>query len=501
MRIRDTLTGEKRSPDTSGTVGIYVCGVTVYDEAHVGHARTIIVFDVLRRYLQSRGATVKMVQNFTDVDDKIIERASAQGLDAAELGGRYITRYFEDSDALNVMRAATYPRATEHIPEILEMIQGLLESGAAYVTRNGVYFAVSGFPGYGRLSKKRTEELRSGARVQVDEHKRDPLDFALWKFAGSGPFWESPWGSGRPGWHIECSAMSLKYLGESFEIHGGGRDLIFPHHENEIAQSEAFTSKPPARLWMHVGMVTIGGQKMSKSLGNMRSVRLALERWGPNVIRLFCLSAHYAKPVDHSDELLRGITSRWRQAEAAYHELLHMAGCGGIPQGYLRTWGARPHQEPGKSERVPRTTPPSTGRLLGDPVRRAVEAFDGALDDDLNTHMALDAFFGLVRAVNVAASGPARQAPTAGDAQDALYWFNRMAWVLGLRMPEVPDADIPGIRETINGREELRKQGRYGEADRIRDELSRTGIELVDHGSGTVWIKREHIAAEQAGTG
>ena len=272
LRVRDTLTGEAADPSPGGTAGIYLCGVTAYDDAHVGHARTIILFDVLRRYLEYGGARVRMVQNFTDIDDKIIRRAEAEGVSAASLGSRYMRRYLEDSDALNVRRADAYPQATGHIPEILGMIRGLLEKGCAYRTENGVYFAVSGAKKYGALSGKRTDELRSGARISVDQSKQDPLDFALWKAASSDPAWPSPWGSGRPGWHIECSAMSLKYLGERFDIHGGGRDLIFPHHENEIAQSEAFTSSQPARIWMHVGMVTIGGQKMSKSLGNTMSV-------------------------------------------------------------------------------------------------------------------------------------------------------------------------------------------------------------------------------------
>ena len=455
MRIHDTLTGDAAGLSESGTVGIYLCGVTVYDEAHVGHARTVVVFDVLRRYLEYRGAAVNLVQNFTDVDDKIIDRAASLGQSAAELSSRYIARYLEDSDALGVARATTYPLATEHIPDMQEMIRGLLGSGAAYVARNGVYFAVSKFPGYGKLSGKVIGELRAGARVEVDGYKRDPLDFALWKFADSDPSWDSPWGRGRPGWHIECSAMGLRYLGESFELHGGGRDLIFPHHENEIAQSEAFTSRPPAKLWMHVGMVTIGGQKMSKSLGNIRSVWHSLQIWGPNVVRLFCLSGHYAKPVDYSDDAMVAIASLWRQAETAYHEMLHAAG--------------------GSSEILP------PGHL---------DRFLAALGNDLDTRLALDEFFLLVREVNAAVSGPGLGPEAAGS---MLMEFEAMAGILGLRVPKATDSETAAIMEAIGRRDELRAQGRYEEADRIREGLAGSGIELVDHKSGTIWVKRERI--------
>ena len=304
-------------------MSIYLCGVTVYDDAHIGHARTIITFDVLRRHLERRGIRATMVQNFTDVDDKIIARARDEGVRASELGERYIKRYHEEFERLNVLRADSYPRATEHIQDIIGFIANLIERGAAYVAKNGVYFAVSEFAQYGKLSGKKTDQLRSGARIEVDEAKRDPLDFALWKFDAGDPSWDSPWGAGRPGWHIECSAMSTKYLGDCIDIHGGGRDLIFPHHENEIAQSETRTGRMFARIWMHVGMVTIGGEKMSKSLGNIRSVGRALEDWGPNVIRLFCLSGHYSKPVDYSDENLRESLARWRQIEASHYEMMH----------------------------------------------------------------------------------------------------------------------------------------------------------------------------------
>ncbi|MEK6929737.1 MAG: cysteine--tRNA ligase, partial [Thermoproteota archaeon] len=273
MKLQDTLSNSEQMLDISKKVKIYLCGVTVYDESHIGHARTIIVFDVLRKYLESKGIEVNFVQNFTDVDDKIINRAKLENTTAEQISSKYIQNYFSDFDGLNVKRATNYPKATEHIDDIEDFIKKLVEKGIAYVTKNGVYFSVSKFPQYGKLSKKKIDELQSGARIEVDEAKKDPLDFALWKFSDVKPFWDSPWGKGRPGWHIECSAMSIRYLGENFDIHGGGRDLIFPHHENEIAQSESFTSKQFAKIWMHVGMVTINGEKMSKSLGNIKSIK------------------------------------------------------------------------------------------------------------------------------------------------------------------------------------------------------------------------------------
>ncbi|MGI0075567.1 MAG: cysteine--tRNA ligase, partial [Nitrosotalea sp.] len=285
MRIFDTLSVAEKNVDTANMVKIYLCGVTVYDESHIGHARTIIVFDTLRRYLESNGAKVNLVQNFTDVDDKIINRAKKENTLAQTITTRYIKNYFDDFDKLNVKRADLYPKATEHITDMIDLIKGLTDKGFAYVSKNGVYFSVLKFKEYGKLSKKKTDELISGARVEVDETKKDPLDFALWKFSDDSPTWDSPWGKGRPGWHIECSAMSLKYLGSNFEIHGGGRDLIFPHHENEIAQSESFSGINFAKIWMHVGMVTINGEKMSKSLGNTKSIDHVLKIWGPNIVR------------------------------------------------------------------------------------------------------------------------------------------------------------------------------------------------------------------------
>ena len=462
MRIVDTLTARDMEMEFGDCVRIYLCGVTVYDEAHVGHARTIIAFDVLRRYLESTGRTVDLVQNFTDVDDKIISRARMEERTAAEISQRYMKNYHRDFDALNVARARTYPKATEHIGDMIRLIDGLVQKGMAYTSTNGVYFAVSKFAGYGRLSKKRTGDLLAGARVGVDEDKRDPLDFALWKFAADEPAWDSPWGRGRPGWHIECSAMSAKYLGADFDMHGGGRDLIFPHHENEIAQSEGYSGGRFARAWMHVGMVTINGDKMSKSMNNIKTVRHVLENWSANTVRLFCLSGHYSKPIDYTDALLKESLIRWRQAEAAWHELIQArAGDAGD---------------------------------AGQVARECRREFVRALEEDFNTHAALSAFFKMVREVNRLASDGQM---TQGIADAIRPEMERCMGILGLAMPDMSREYIESVNEMVRQRREMRQAGRYDEADSIRDRISEMGIELLDHKSGTSWIRKEPVKAEQ----
>ncbi|ABK77967.1 cysteinyl-tRNA synthetase [Cenarchaeum symbiosum A] len=449
MRIHDTLDGKKKEV-RADKAGIYLCGVTVYDEAHIGHARTIIVFDVLRRHLESRGTEVRLVQNFTDVDDKIIERARSEGTSAQELSARYIRAYHAEFGRLGVRRASEYPLATEHMPEILELIKSLVGSGSAYAAPNGVYFSVSGFPRYGSLSRN-TGGLISGARVGIDAGKRDPTDFALWKLSRGDPSWESPWGRGRPGWHIECSAMCLKYLGETFEIHGGGRDLIFPHHENEMAQSEAHTGRRLAKIWMHVGMVTIDGEKMSKSLGNMKSVRFLLERWSPGAMRIFCIAGHYSKPVDYSEELLEEHETFWERARLAYHVLVQ-----GKPA-------------PGGDD--------TAGRLWAE--------FGNALDDDLNTHLALDAFRSLV---SYCLGGP--------KDSELLRIFDAMLGVLGLEIPVLTGGERTRVEGLISERARLRGNGLYDEADHIRDNLASKGITLQDGPEGTIWILSEPAPAD-----
>jgi len=463
MKISDTLTNQKKELEVSDKVRIYLCGVTVYDQSHIGHARTIIVFDTLRRFLEANGTQVELIQNFTDVDDKIINRAKEQGESASGLSTKYIQTYFEDSDRLNIRRATNYPKATEHIDDMINLIQNLVDKESAYVSKNGVYFRVSKFSEYGKLSKKKTEDLESGARIEVDESKESPLDFALWKFSDGQPNWESPWGKGRPGWHIECSAMSIKYLGKNFEIHGGGRDLIFPHHENEIAQSESFTSEQFAKIWMHAGMITINGEKMSKSVGNVKSINHVLESWGPNVARLFCISGHYSKPIDYTEDLLKENLIRLRQIETCYYEL-------------------RLAEESQETEDI--------SSLL----EESREKFDAALNDDFNTSLGLSVFFNMIKTINSLA---AEEKITKKIAEQALPVLEYMLEVLGIEIQTVSDEEIESVFELINKRETLRGEKQFEEADKIRDQIAGLGISLIDHKNKTLWMKKEAIRSEK----
>jgi cysteinyl-tRNA synthetase len=440
------------------TVRMYVCGVTVYDNSHIGHARTIIIFDVLRRYLLSRGYKVIFVQNFTDVDDKIINRAKAEGKQAEEISEKYIDSYFRDFGSLNVMRADYQPKATEHIKEMIQLIDGLMKKGHAYLTLNGVYFRVKSFPGYGKLSKKPVEELESGARIEIDPSKEDPLDFALWKFYSDEPVWSSPWGNGRPGWHIECSAMSRKYLGDTFEIHGGGYDLVFPHHENEIAQSESYTGKQLAKIWVHSGMVTINSQKMSKSLGNIVTIEQAQKSWGTNPLRLYCLSVHYSKPLDYADELLKESIQRWRQIETCAYELRFAVGSGGEID--------------------------SIRRLCDESMR----AFEDAMDDDMNTSFAVTEFMKFVTKLN---KYVAADKLTKDMADGALPTFNKIMDILGVKIIETSDREKKEIEKVVVQRNKLRAEKKFKEADEIRKKLLERSVELLDHKGRTVWVKRE----------
>jgi cysteinyl-tRNA synthetase len=459
LKIFDTLS-TKELEITAKNIRIYVCGVTVYDESHIGHARTIIIFDTLRRYLEDQGNSVNFVQNFTDVDDKIINRAKTENIHPLELSKLYIAHYFDDFDRLNIKRATIYQKATEHIDDMIKLIGDLIKAGFAYPTKNGVYYRVSKFSEYGKLSKKKTDDLVSGARIEIDESKDDPLDFALWKISDTEPNWPSPWGHGRPGWHIECSAMSLRYLGEQFEIHGGGRDLIFPHHENEIAQTEAITKKPLAKLWMHVGMVTINGEKMSKSLGNIRSVKHVLDGWGPNVIRLFCLSGHYSKPIDYSEDLLKESLTKWRQVETAYYEMV-------------------------MSEDVNTSTDE-----INSLVSECKKEFDSAMQSDFNTPNALNAFFKIVKGINRIAASEMMAKPVAAVAMPE---FERMLAIFGLQVQRLSESEIAEITNMIKMRDVLRAQKKYQEADQIRDKISKMSIVLLDHKNRTVWMKKENI--------
>lgn len=462
LRIFDTLTEKEKEIEVSGTIRMYVCGVTVYDESHIGHARTIIVFDALRRFLESQGRKVQFIQNFTDVDDKIINRAKQENATASDISSKYISHYFDDFDRLNIKRADIHPKATEHIKDMINLIKDLIDKGYAYVSKNGVYFSVEKFKEYGKLSKKKIGDLLSGARIEVDETKNDPLDFALWKFSDDEPKWPSPWGDGRPGWHIECSAMSLKYLGENFEIHGGGRDLIFPHHENEIAQSESHTGKQFAKIWMHVGMMTINGEKMSKSLGNIKSVKYVLDHWGPNIIRLFCLSGHYSKPIDYSEELLRENIVKWRQVENCYFELSLAEGQGPIDD-------------------------------MQKTISETKKEFEEGLESDFNTPMALSAFFKLVKETNRIA---AAEMLTQSISKIVVPEFENMLETLGLKIPKITEEEKSTINELIKKRNMFREQKQYQEADKIRKQISEMGITLIDHKNRTLWMKQEKIGIE-----
>jgi cysteinyl-tRNA synthetase len=464
MKIQDTLNNSETELEISDKVRIYLCGVTVYDESHIGHARTIIVFDVLRRYLESKCIKVDFIQNFTDVDDKIINRAKLENTTAGKISSKYIQNYFDDFDRLNVQRATYYPKATEHIKDIQNFIQKLIEKNIAYVSKNGVYFSVLKFPQYGKLSKKKIDELQSGARIEVDEAKKNPLDFAMWKFSDIEPLWDSPWGKGRPGWHIECSTMSIKYLGENFDIHGGGRDLIFPHHENEIAQSESFTSKQFAKIWMHVGMITINGEKMSKSLGNIKSIKYVLDNWGANIIRLFCLSGHYSKPIDYSEELLKENLTKWRQVEICYYELIH----------------ANNEKHTDEITAI---------------IKKISSEFDSALESDFNTHLALLAFFKLVKEVNFLA---AEEKLNSEDALTIMSEFERTLKILGLVIPKITTDKKHEIDNLIIDRERLRKEKKFQDADKIRDKLNEMNIELIDHKGKTIWMRKENITADHS---
>ena len=457
MRLSDTLTGEKRDfVPLDSTVRMYVCGITPYASAHVGHAMSYIVFDVLHRYLEFKGYNVRYVQNFTDIDDKLIARAAAESATVQELAERHIAEYFEDMAALNVLEADVYPRATQEIPKIVEVVSGLIEKGYAYPSGGDVYFRVRSVPSYGKLSHRSLDAMRAGARVEVGVEKEHPMDFVLWKAAKPGePSWESPWGPGRPGWHIECSAMALRYLGDSIDIHGGGQDLVFPHHENEIAQSEGFSGTEPfARFWVHNGLLHLDAEKMSKSLGNLVTIRDALARYSSDAIRLSVLNAHYRGPGYYSDEALAG-------AERAAARLRQAAF-------------ARPVAAPPGG---------ASGERLDPSAHR--ERFIAAMDDDLNTPQALAVLFDLAHDVN-------RDAEAGRDvagAQATLLELGRE--VLGLTFEErgagIDDELAARVEALVERRGELRAAKRFADADAVRDEIAALGVTLTDSAEGTTW--------------
>jgi cysteinyl-tRNA synthetase len=453
MKVFNTLSGRKEEFLPQGDeVKMYVCGVTPYDNCHIGHAMSYIAFDVIRRYFRFRGYKVKYVQNVTDIDDKIIDRANKLGISPAELAQEYTSGYFEDMDALNIERADIYPRATEEIPKIIEVIGGLIDKGYAYPAGGSVYFRVRKAADYGKLAHRTLDSMMAGARIEVGEGKEHPMDFALWKASKPGePWWESPWGQGRPGWHIECSAMSLKYLGETLDIHGGGQDLIFPHHENEIAQSESFTGvKPFVKYWLHNGLLQFGEEKMSKSLGNLITVKQALEKYSPDAIRVFVLSSHYRSPLTYSEETL----------EAAE---------GGADR--LRRVISRDDTSGGKGE-----------ALDAEPYR---QRFIEAMDDDFNTPQALGVLFDLAREINQAADSGNGFA----EAKESLSGLAQS--VLGLTLRPVDFIEPQdSIIQLIEERERLRKAKKWQEADEIRAKLEEMGIALEDTAKGTVWRRK-----------
>ena len=467
LRIFNTLTRRKEDfvPHVPGEARIYVCGVTVYDLCHIGHARSAIVFDVMRRYLRFRDYTVTFIKNYTDVDDRIIRRANEEGVAASVISERYVAEYQKDMASIGVQPADVEPKATEHIPQMVALIQRLIARGVAYVLDGDVYFEVRRFPSYGKLSGKNLDELEAGARVDVDERKRDPLDFALWKASKPGePSWPSPWGPGRPGWHIECSAMAMQYLGESFDLHGGGEDLIFPHHENEIAQSEGATGKPFVRCWAHNGFVNLGSEKMSKSLGNTLWIRDMVARHDPEALRLYFLGTHYRHPLEYADERIAESARALGRLRALVEEAERVARGG--PQ------------------------PPGAGdTALLDQVDAHLERFIAVMDDDFNTPQALAVLFDLLRLLY----GSREQGAGAGAFVAGVGKLVDLARVLGLlEMETRAQAPIdPNLKAKVESlvylREQARKQRDFAEADRLRDELLALNVTLKDSRDGTTW--------------
>lgn len=465
-----TAKKERFEPLEPGKVSFYACGPTVYDFFHIGNARPFIIFDALRRYFESRGLTVSFVQNFTDIDDKMITRAAQLGISVQELADKYIAAYYEDADKLGIHRATINPCATKEIPAIIDLISELIKKGHAYPSDDGVYFEVDTFKEYGKLSKQNLEDLNAGARVEVGEHKRNPLDFAIWKFQKPGePAWDSPWGAGRPGWHIECSAMASRHLGTTIDIHGGGSDLIFPHHENEIAQSEAAHDREFARYWIHNGYVMVDREKMSKSLGNFFTVHDVLQKYPSAVIRLFMLSAHYRSPINFSNETLD-------QAKHAHERLVN-----GVSE---LTFALR--SRPCSDE-----MPCEEDLDLRRAIEEASKLYDCCMQDDFNTAGALGAIFDAIYATNV--SLRRTKSTDYKGLEEALAFLkdaDSVMGILGLCDDDDTTVDAAKIEALIAERTEARKTKNFARSDEIREELSAMGIVLEDTSSGTRWKKK-----------
>lgn len=501
LKVYNTLTKQKEEliPLEPGKIRMYVCGITMYDLCHLGHARALLTFEVIWDYLIYKGFEVQFVRNFTDVDDKIIKRAQAEGVSPQEIAERYIQEFYQDINALGIKKASIEPRATEHISEMIVLIQSLIEKGFAYEIEGDVYFEVEKYKGYGELSGRKLEEMLAGARVEVDERKRNPLDFALWKRSKPlEPFWDSPWGKGRPGWHIECSAMAMKYLGETFDIHGGGQDLIFPHHENEIAQSRASTGKPFARYWIHNGLVTIHQEKMSKSLGNLLTIREVLRKYKPEVIKFFLLSVHYRSPIDFSDDRLEEAS---RALERFYNAFNDVEA--------LQTLATR------SRESVEVTNPSSLSQSsisakletilknLSIDLSALKTNFEEAMDEDFNTPDALGYLFEMVKRVNLVVaqirSEQRCEETVIFPVIQAVSTIKSLGHILGLFWDEKIKVAQPEreslvdrlIEILITIRKQARQEKNWKLADQIRDQLSQVNIVLKDHPGGeTSWERK-----------
>ena len=461
MKIYNTLTRQKEEfvPLVPGEVKMYSCGPTVYNYFHIGNARPFIIFDTMRKYLEYNGLKVTFVQNFTDIDDKMINKANDEGITVKELGQRFIEEYFKDADSLGISRASVHPKATENIDSIINIVKKLEDNGYAYNVEGDVYFSTKKFDEYGKLSHQPLDELEAGARINVNESKDDPMDFALWKKQKPGePAWESPWGLGRPGWHIECSAMANKYLGETIDIHSGGQDLIFPHHENEIAQSECANCKPFARYWMHNGYINVDNKKMSKSLGNFFTVRDVLKEFDGEVIRFFMLSAHYRSPINFSKDLIEQAKTGLERLYTCINNLEFL----------------KQNSQNGE---------------LNDKVKEMTDkyknSFCEAMDDDLNTGLAIAALFDLVRDINTTFTSTSVQ--SIEDIDACINILKELGGVLGILQNTDTDSIDDEIEELIAKRQEARKNKNFALADEIRDTLKAQGIVLEDTPNGVKW--------------
>jgi cysteinyl-tRNA synthetase len=460
--LYNTLTRKKEpfEPLQKGKIGIYVCGVTVYDQSHLGHAKSAINFDVIVRYLRHKGYEVKHVTNFTDVDDKIISRANELGMEPLMLSQSMIDEYFKDMDALKIRRASVYPKASETMNEIVQMVKGLIDKGYAYESQGSVYFSVNKVKIYGKLSGQSLDQMEAGARVEVGEDKRDPMDFALWKAAKLGEIsWDSPWGKGRPGWHIECSAMCLKHIGKTVDIHGGGTELVFPHHENEILQSEAYNDAPFVRYWMHNGLLTIDQEKMSKSLKNFFLIKDILKRYSPEVVRFYILNASYRQPLDYTEISLAETGKALERLQTTYDALMAA----------------------GKS-----ATGADDAKELCD---RSWRQFEERMDDDISTREAIAVVYDLSREVNRLLGERKLSKKGIDNLVEIFNRINNLLDVIHTERRAEPAGDA-NIDRLVKAREDARKRKDFAEADRIRKELGEMGIEVQDTKDGAVWKRK-----------